>query len=123
MTIGIEGIRVVAFHGVYPVEREQGNEFEIDIYLETGEREAPLSDRLSETVDYKAVYELVLAIMAQPVQLLETLVSLIGTQLLKEFETVERVKVRVAKMKPVGMQKCRLTFVERVFHAGNPLKD
>ncbi|MEO1451592.1 MAG: dihydroneopterin aldolase [Bacteroidota bacterium] len=114
-TIGIEGIAVHGYHGVYAEEKQSGNNFEIDLWLETDIRKAAETDDLARTVDYGAVYNLVLSIMAQPVDLLETLVQSISFQVLEAFPLVSQVRIRIRKLKPMGMPQCASTYVEEIF--------
>jgi 7,8-dihydroneopterin aldolase/epimerase/oxygenase len=73
------------------------------------------SDELGKTVDYQGIYELVLAIMAERVDLLETLTVQIGEEILRRFETVDEARVRVSKLRPLGMSQCQRTYVELKF--------
>lgn len=114
-TIAIEEIEVFAYHGVYAPERETGNRFWVDLYLQAPIEVAGERDLLSETVDYKAAYEAVLKVMKEPVHLLETLVVKIGRQILSEQPTVQEVRVRVTKARPLAMEKCKHTYVEGIF--------
>ena len=50
--IRLTGIRVRAFHGVYPDEQERGQEFVVDLVARLDLSAAGESDRLEDTVDY-----------------------------------------------------------------------
>ncbi|MEM7372236.1 MAG: dihydroneopterin aldolase [Bacteroidota bacterium] len=113
--IAIEGIEVYGYHGVYPIEKSQGNRFQVDVYLSSNMDTAAHTDALSDTVDYHAVYKSILELMQPPVHLLETLVTKIGLHILSEFASITSVKVRVRKLKPISMELCEQTYVERVF--------
>ncbi|MDP5168963.1 MAG: dihydroneopterin aldolase [Bacteroidia bacterium] len=114
--IAIEGIEIFAYHGVYPVEREAGNRFFVDLYLEADLEKAAKSDALSDTVDYHAVYKVVLEHMEEPANLLETLAYRIGPDILARFQQIEAATVRVRKLSPHAMAHCRETYVEQKFH-------
>ena len=114
-TIAIEGIEIFAYHGVYQVEREAGNRFFVDLWMESDLRKAAGSDHLDDTVDYHAVYKIVLANMEVPANLLETLVYRIGPALLDEFSGIRSAKVRVRKQSPHAMSHARETWVEEIF--------
>ncbi len=116
--IAIEGIDVFAYHGVYAVEKEQGNRFLVDLYLTTDLSEAARLDELGATVDYQQVYEVVLEQMALRANLLETLVFRIGEALLAQFGQLESVKVRVRKQAPHAMPFCRESYTEQEFWQG-----
>ncbi len=114
-TIAIEGIEIFAYHGVYQVEKEAGNRFFVDLFLETDLTRAASSDQLTDTVDYHAVYKLVLAHMEPPANLLETLVYRIGPDLLAQFPMLATARVRVRKLSPHAMSHARETWVEEKF--------
>jgi len=61
------------------------------------------------------VYELILKVMSNPVNLLETLVETIGRKVLENQPTAAKVKVRVSKEKPLAMEKCMRAYVEASF--------
>ncbi len=115
-TIAIEGIEVYAYHGVYAAERKYGNRFLVDVYLRAPILQAGEVDHLNQTVNYQSVYQRVLEIMDNPVDLLETLVVRIGREILAQFEPVQSAKVRVTKLGPMSMEQCKQTFVEAEFH-------
>lgn len=111
LKIGVEGIEIHAFHGVYPEEQEKGSLFVVDVSVETT---AELStDVLSHTLDYQKLYLLVLEVMQVRVQLLETLAQRICQRCLAQHPEVHSVQVRVAKKNPLGMPLCNQTFVEQ----------
>lgn len=71
--IKIKGLRVYAHHGVFDFERQNGQDFYIDITVWVGGK-STLTDDLNHTIHYgdlaKAIVE---AVKNQPVDLLETL--------------------------------------------------
>jgi dihydroneopterin aldolase len=74
--IALTGLRVAGRHGVFDFEREQGQEFVVDVVLEVDTRNAAMSDDLADTVDYGALAERLAAVVAgPPVNLLETLAA------------------------------------------------
>ena len=115
MTIAIEGIRVRAFHGVYEEEKISGNEFSVDVYLTTHHLKSTQTDRLSDTIDYAEVYQFILQEMGQAVDLLENLVDRIGQKMLAQYPLIDRVRIRISKLKPMGMELCDRTYVEMTF--------
>ncbi len=114
-TIAIEGIDIYAYHGVYARERDEGNHFVVDVYLQAPVLNAAASDQLDQTVDYQQVYQLVLDRMTQPSHLLETLVYDIGSQVLTQFPPVVAARIRVTKQRPLAMEQCARTYVEGHF--------
>ena len=72
--ITLKGLRARGRHGVLPQEREDGQDFLVDVALEIDLRAAAASDDLGETVDYgKLADRLVEVITGEPVDLIETL--------------------------------------------------
>lgn len=116
--IAIEAIRVTANHGVYEAEILAGNTFIIDVYLDTSDaaaREAAATDALKDTLDYQAVYNLVLEEMNIRANLLETLACRIGNKILRTFPAVDSANIRVSKLKPLHLEACSRTYVEISF--------
>jgi 7,8-dihydroneopterin aldolase/epimerase/oxygenase len=113
--IGIEGISIRAVHGVYKAEHTAGNDFLVDVYLTCAIAKAATTDSLSDTIDYAAIYKIVLDEMAGKVHLLETLVQKIGQKLLDYNPDIQRVKLKITKLSPLYMPQCRHTFVEEEY--------
>lgn len=95
--ITITGIRDRGFHGVFAHEREEGQEFSVDVSVHLSTRAAALSDELADTVDYGQVAVAVHAlIVGEPFDLIETLAEKVAEAVL-EFKGAERVVVTVHK--------------------------
>lgn len=114
-TIALEGMRFFAHHGVFEAERIAGNDFEVDVWVDTGEAPLPDSDRIEDALDYGKIYVVTQAVMADPKNLLETLVNAIGRGVLAEFPSVVSVRVRVVKENPPVAGACRRSSVEATF--------
>jgi 7,8-dihydroneopterin aldolase/epimerase/oxygenase len=72
--IALTGLRVRGHHGVYDVERRDGQDFVVDVTLELDTAAAALSDDVADTVHYGELAEALAAIVAgEPMNLLETL--------------------------------------------------
>ncbi len=73
-TITLTGLRARGYHGVYDFERQQGQEFVVDVTLELDLAPAARSDDVSDTVHYGELAEALVKIVAgEPVNLIETL--------------------------------------------------
>jgi 7,8-dihydroneopterin aldolase/epimerase/oxygenase len=95
--IVIRGIRGHGRHGVFDHEREDGQEFSVDVVLDVDTREAARTDDLSDTVDYGRVASVVHGlIVGESVDLIETLAERIAEACLT-FPTVSGVAVSVHK--------------------------
>ena len=102
-TIEIRGLRVFARHGVLEEERERGQTFVLDVWLDCARSPASTSDDIADAVDYSAVCDRVVELAAGgPYRLLERLAALIADDLVDRFG-VARARVRVAKpAAPIG---------------------
>jgi 7,8-dihydroneopterin aldolase/epimerase/oxygenase len=102
VTVELVGLEVFGRHGVDDDEREQGRTFLYDVALEVA---APASDRLEDTVDYRAVAACVREVSeAREYRLIEVLASAVADELATRF-SVERIRVRVRKpgISPAGL--------------------
>ena len=95
--IELRGLRVRGHHGVYDFEREQGQDFVIDVTLHLSLREAAASDDVTDTVHYGELADQVVAIAAgEPVNLIETLAERTAAVALADAR-VQRAEVTVHK--------------------------
>ncbi|PRB17221.1 dihydroneopterin aldolase [Microbacterium sp. MYb62] len=95
--IVLTGLTVFGRHGVYEHEREDGQEFTIDLRLRLSLAQAAASDDVGETVHYGELAEKVAAVVAgEPVNLIETLAERIAAVALDDAR-VQNVIVTVHK--------------------------
>lgn len=95
--ITLKSMQFYAYHGVYEVEREIGQFFEVDVELFGDLREAAKTDDLANTVDYGSVYETVKhAITNYKFKLLESAAQNIADEVLDKFP-IAKICVRVRK--------------------------
>ena len=95
--IVLSGLRFFGYHGALPEERARGQEFLVDVEVETARAAAGRSDALEDTVDYRALYEAARAVATGgPRQLLEAVAEEIARRVLA-MERVYAVTVRVRK--------------------------
>lgn len=77
--IELTGLTATGHHGVYDHEREDGQDFTVDITLHTRTGRAAASDDLDETISYADVADRVVEIITgEPVSLIETLAEQIA---------------------------------------------
>jgi dihydroneopterin aldolase len=103
--IALQGLVFSGRHGVRPAEREQAQEFKVDVTVETDLAAAGRSDSVADTVDYRLVYAIVKDVIeGESAKLIETLARRIAERVL-ELDKVEAVSVRIAKqpesMRPI----------------------
>ena len=95
--IVLTGLTVFGRHGVYTHERDEGQDFTIDLRLRLSLDQAAASDDVTDTVHYGELAEKVAAIVAgEPVNLIETLAERIASAALED-ERVQNVTVTVHK--------------------------
>ena len=72
--IALTGLRARGHHGVFDFEREQGQDFLVDVTLELDLGRAAASDDVADTVHYgELAGKLVAVVTGAPVNLIETL--------------------------------------------------
>jgi dihydroneopterin aldolase len=96
--IVLKGVRGRGLHGVFPEERETGQEFVVDVTLGVlSISKAAKTDDLRHTVDYGGIATAIVEIVEGPaVNLLETLATNIADRCL-QFDYVRAVTVTVHK--------------------------
>jgi 7,8-dihydroneopterin aldolase/epimerase/oxygenase len=93
----VKGLRARGRHGVLPEEKENDQEFIVDILLECDTRPAAAGDDLSLTVDYAALSEAAADIVeGTSFDLIETLAERIAAEALSSVRA-RRVTVTVRK--------------------------
>ena len=98
--ITLEGMEFYSFHGHFAEEQKIGTHFEVDLTVEVETDTAELSDKLSDTLDYQALYQLVKGEMEKDSKLLEHVARRIIDAVYNTFPQVENVEVTVAKLNP-----------------------
>ena len=95
--VALRGLRARGHHGVLPHEREEGQDFVVDLVLGLDTRPAAADDDLGKTVHYGVVAEEVVDVVrGEPVELIETLAERIADTCLKH-DVVREVEVVVHK--------------------------
>lgn len=99
LSISLKNLRFRAYHGVYPEERQKGNDFVVNLqvdYLPSSEAIVSLED----TLDYAELFAIINGIMQKPVDLLETLAQTMANSIHHDFPQVTRVLVSIEKLNP-----------------------
>lgn len=113
--ITISGLRVFAYHGCTPREKEEGQRFIIDIELEYDAARAVADDDLAKAVDYDRLaseaYELA---TRERYDLIETLAARIGEHMIATTPALS-VLVRVHKPEAPLRREVDEVAVEMVF--------
>ena len=111
--ITIKNLKFHAYHGYFPSERENGNDFEVDVRIWLELEAAATGDDLAETVDYSGAADIVGNVMnGKPVKLVETLLFKIGESLTRSYPRAEKIEVAVRKRNPPMQYGCEYTEVK-----------
>lgn len=98
--IEVNGIRVFAFHGCLPEEERIGGHYRVDVSVSGDFSVAQDRDRLSDTIDYGRVTDLVREQMAVRSRLIEHVAGRILSSLKAEWPGRGAWKVRIVKERP-----------------------
>ena len=98
--IRLASMSFYGYHGVSASERETGRMFEVDCELEVDLADAGHSDRLTDTIDYTKVYEVIKeSLEDKAFSLLEAIAGQLAAKLLDNFP-IYSVTLRVRKLNP-----------------------
>ena len=99
--IRIKKATFYAYHGVLSEEQSVGGKFEADVDIYTNFESAAEHDSLQQTINYDKVYKFMYQLaLEQKYYLIESLATKIANELLRNFEKIEKVAVRVRKNNP-----------------------
>lgn len=97
MTIELVGLELFGYHGVLSEEREHGQPFLVDVWLDLADIKAGRTDLIEDAVDYRRVVALVREVSdARAYHLLEAFATALAERLLERFP-LDKVRVRVRK--------------------------
>lgn len=102
--IRIHNATFYAYHGALQEEQIIGGKFEVDVEMQTDFSDAAYNDDLSKTINYESVYKYMGKIVNdKKFYLIETLSVAIADSLLKKYEMIQSIKVKVRKRSvPIG---------------------
>ncbi|MEO1012821.1 MAG: dihydroneopterin aldolase [Bacteroidota bacterium] len=98
--VKVNNIRVYAHHGCLKEETAIGSEYRVDISVIADLSGPSRSDKLSETVDYVHIHNIVTAEMKIPSKLLEHVGQRILERILRELVLAQEATVAVSKINP-----------------------
>lgn len=111
-TIKLENIRLFAYHGCLDEEGLIGSEYAVDLEVEADLQQASETDRLSDTVDYVLLHQLVVEEMKQRSKLLEHVAKRILNRLFEESSLARSARISVSKVNPpIGGDVARVSVV------------
>ena len=98
-TIELRQLYFFSFHGVYEEERKVGGEFIVDLVVKYSSGDNKVS-KISETINYAELYEVVKAEMNKPRNLLETLAQTTVEKIYLKFPQSMEIEIRIEKKNP-----------------------
>jgi len=99
--IHLEDLEFTAFHGVYEKEKNLGNKFLVNVWLDAEVNEdAYLDDDLSGTLNYEIIFNIVKEEIKIPSDLLEHAVYRIAKKIEMEVVGVSNYKIELKKLSP-----------------------
>lgn len=99
--IRIINARFYAHHGVLDTERMSGGLFEIDAEMTCDVTEAEAEDNLKKTLNYELAYNFIKEVVSsEKFFLIEALAYRIALKIIKNFDVVQKVVIKVRKPSP-----------------------
>jgi len=98
--ITLEGLEFFAFHGYYEEEQKIGNKYGVDISIEMPLEKASKNDRLTDTISYEDLYNIIRAEMKKPSRLLENIGERILKAVFEQFPLITYADVCISKFNP-----------------------
>ena len=96
--ISIKGLKLFAYHGVNPEEKENGQNFVIDLDYHVNIARACQMDTLDDTVSYAKVVKTIRRVFtAEKYDLIERAAQVIADAVLDEFDDIFKVEVTLKK--------------------------
>jgi dihydroneopterin aldolase len=100
ITIAIQGAEFFAYHGFYPEEQKLGTKFIVDVEVSFKPAADIKEDKISNTVDYEKVYNIVRGQMEHTRKLIETVAQSIADAVKEKYPFVDNIKVTIKKLNP-----------------------
>lgn len=95
----IKGLKLFAYHGVNPEEKEDGQQFEFDIIAFLDLSKACKSDDLNETESYAKIIKTVRRVFtAEKYDLIEKAAQIVADAILDEYPKIQSVSVTLKKL-------------------------
>ncbi len=110
--IALEDMQFYAYHGVYEEEQIIGNNYVVDIYIETTFDKAAQNDDIFKTINYETVFLICQAEMKNKYKLLETVAQKIMLGIKYQYGNIKSLQVRVRKLNPIPDAQVGSSYVE-----------
>ncbi len=108
----LEGMEFFSYHGCFQEERIIGTKFVINLIVELTTDKAEISDRLEDTLNYSAIYQIVKQEMEKKSYLIEHVARRIITALIHEFNQIGHIEIKISKLNPpMGGKMKQVSFI------------
>lgn len=98
--ITLENMEFYAYHGCLEHEKQLGNIFQVTLAMELDTTLAGQTDKLDDTLNYQAVYDVVKAEMEMPSKLIEHVGQRILDSVFSQFPQIQQLSVKLSKFNP-----------------------
>lgn len=88
------------YHGCCKEEQVVGNQFVVNLKLETSSMVAAKTDQIDDALNYQLAYQIVKQEVGKPSHLLEHVCSRILDELFAKLNLLEKATVKVSKLNP-----------------------
>ena len=112
LKIGLENIKCLSYHGVLDAERQNGNNFIVNIHVWYKTDNEFEQDKLEETYDYSLLNQIVKEEMAVSVYLLEYVAYRIINKVKTTDPRIKKVYIKIQKPNPPLKGDIQYSFVE-----------
>jgi len=109
--IYLEDMEFYAYHGHFKEEQIVGNQFLVNMVIDTNMEAASKSDHLDDAVNYQKVYQLIDGEMKKKSHLLENIARRILDALYSNFSGIDNAWIKVSKINPPMGGKMRAVSV------------
>lgn len=111
----VDGLRVLAYHGVEPQETRVGNTFEVSLRVDFNAEAAMRTDRVDLTISYADLVDIIKKEMQFPSKLLEHVAFRIYENIMHRFPQVRSGRLAIYKLQPPISAELRKTGFEFVW--------
>ncbi len=114
--IKVENIRIYANHGCLSEETTIGSDYLVNVVVSADLKNASLTDKLNDTIDYVRINHIVKEEMKLPSKLLEHVGKRIIDKLFLEISKAKKITVSVSKINPPingNVEKVTVTLKEK----------
>ena len=110
-TIRLEDVEFYAFHGNFPEEEKSGNTFVVNLAVTT-KVDSILTDKITDTVDYCSLNDILHQEMAKTSHLMEDVIQRILDRIEAEHFSMNKVFISMKKLNPTFGGNCKASVVE-----------